>query len=309
MSSNKVIAVLSVTEKVGEDSFSQSDQEIFLNLSGHIISALENDRLNMTLKQKRTVLQEKNRQLKKLERAKTELFNMLVHDLKTPIAEIVANHDILSYTVSEENKEYVVAAQTGCDNLFRMISDLLDIARLKDGTIKLVYEKFAAKDLVKDALSRLPGIAQQKNMQLLESYPDMDTEITMTGDRTLMMRIMQNLLINAISYSPDGESIIAGFEQLPEGRISFFVEDHGPGVPPELHDKIFEKYVQVSGQVKARKGTVGLGLTFCKIASEAHGGNIRVESDGSTGSRFIITVPNEGQPVKLSGKTKKKKKK
>jgi len=290
----KIIGVLSVTDKVGNDIFSKEEQEALLNIAGQIISALENQRLTESLKRKRRTLRQKNLQLRKLEKLKTNLFNMLIHDLKGPISELIANLDILSYTVSDENQEYVESAKIGCDTLYRMVSNLLDIARLEEGRLDLIYEKINPKDLTKEALARLFGLVRMKGLIIEEKFSSPKTMDFFWGDRGILLRVLQNLLTNAIDYSPPGKAIEVGFDYLKKSpEIEFFVKDKGPGVPPESQEAIFDKYLQLEKKRDGRIYTTGLGLTFCKMAVEAHKGKISVESENQQGSRFFFILPLE----------------
>jgi len=289
----KVICVLSVTDKIGKDIFSKDEQEALLKITGQIISALENQRLTESLKKKKRTLQKKNLQLVKLEKLKTNLFNMLIHDLKGPISELVANIDILSYTLSDsdENQEYVESARTGCDTLYRMVSNLLDISRVEEGTLELIYEKIDPQDLIKEALARLFGQVKMKQLSFIEKLPSSKTIDFFWGDRGILLRVLQNLLTNAIDYSPSGEAIEVGFEYLKSQKIQFFIKDNGPGVSSEYQETIFDKYFQLKEKGDGRTYTTGLGLTFCKMAVEAHRGKIGVESENQEGSRFVFILP------------------
>jgi len=291
----KVIGVLSVTDKIGRDVFSKEEQRALLNIAGQIISALENQRLTESLEKKRRVLQKKNLQLRKLEKLKTDLFNMLIHDLKGPISELIANLDILSYTLSDENQGYVESAKTGCDTLYRMVSNLLDITRLEEGKLELIYEKIDPQDLIKEALARLFGLVKMKELSFVEKFSPSKTRGLLWGDRGILLRVIQNLLTNAINYSPSGEAIEVGFEYLKSPEIEFFIKDKGPGVPPEYQETIFDKYFQLKKKSDGRIYTTGLGLTFCKMAVEAHRGEISVESEGPEGSRFFFILPLESK--------------
>ncbi len=289
---NKLLGVLSITEKIGVDSFSKKEQETLLSIVGHIIGTVETHRLTESLRRSKRTLQKKNLQLKNLEKIRKELFNMLIHDLKGPISEVVANLDILSYTVhDDENLEYVKTAQNGCDTLYRMVSDLLDIARLEEGSLRLLYEKIAPDDLMKESLSRLFGVLKSKEINLVERFNPLSKTKSLLGDRGCLLRVLQNLLTNAIHYSPHGDTIEVGFEPVGMNEISFFVKDNGPGVSPEYRDAIFDKFVQLGKMNDGRIYTTGLGLTFCKLAVEAHKGKIFVESDGEKGSCFRFLLP------------------
>lgn len=288
----KPIGAISVTEKVDADTFSTQEQEMLLRIAGTMISAIQNHRLNDSLKKTQNALKTRNRQLKKLERMKTELFNMLIHDLKGPISEIIANLDIMTYTVQDkENLEYVETAQSGCDTLHRMVSDLLDIARMEDGSLKLMKGRIDPEAIVKEAVSRLYGMSRAKAVSLTKTIPRADTLPAAMGDSTYLLRVLQNLLTNAISYSPSGETVEVGVRQGDNGGLCFFVSDNGPGIHPLYKDAIFDKFMQIEKQDDGRLYTTGLGLTFCKMAVEAHDGTIRVESDGENGSCFIVEMP------------------
>lgn len=292
---NRVLGVLSITEKKGSDAFDQDERELLLATAGQVIYTLEAERLNAAMKKNRLVIARKNQALKKLERIRTELFNMLIHDLKGPLSEIVAHLDILSYTVSGEDLEYVQAARNGCDTLFRMVTDLLDITRLEEGALSLVPEKIVVRGLLHEAMLGLSGMAQTHGVAFHEVVPDNAQAVVLIGDRGLLMRVLQNLLINAIQHSSSGAPVEAGVE-LVGNDVRLYVQDQGPGIAPELHDAVFQKFFQITKQRDGRRYSTGLGLTFCKLAVDAHRGTIHVVSDGVKGSRFIITLPLPSPP-------------
>jgi two-component system sensor histidine kinase KdpD len=287
----KVIGVISVTEKIDRDRFSRGEREILLKVAGQVISALEAQRLADDLRRKRRTLQQRNRRLRELERLKTDLFRMLIHDLKGPISELMANLDILSYTASEDNRGYVKTAKSSCDTLYSMVSNLLDIARLEEGKLELVYERIEPEDLLREAMARLYWSMELKRLRFEETFgPDPEP---FWADRGLLLRVLQNLLTNAVAYSPEGEAVAVGFDRPVPGVVRFSVEDRGPGVPPDHQEAIFDKYAQLEKKGDGRMYTTGLGLTFCKMAVEAHRGRIGVESDGRAGSRFLFELPVE----------------
>jgi len=295
---NKVVGIITATDKIGEDSFPLEEQKSLLVLAGHVIGALENQRLTESLKRKKRTLQKKNLQLEKLEQLKTDFYNMLIHDLKGPVSELIANLDILSYAVSDEDREYVNAGKTACDTLYSMVFNLLDIAQLEEDRLKLVHEKIDPQDLIKEALTRLFGLFEIKNLTFAENFPTSETTDFFLGDRGILLRILQNLLTNAINYSPPDDTIEVGFECLPSAEVMFFVKDNGLGVPEEHRQSIFDKFFQVDKKSEGRLHTTGLGLTFCNMAVDAHGGKIWVESESQKGSRFCFTLPTEKPTLK-----------
>jgi two-component system sensor histidine kinase KdpD len=291
ISNGQVIGVINVTDKLGLDQFSQDEKDTIIQIAGQIIAAIENQRLTESLKEKRRILQEKNRELERLERLKTDLFNMLIHDLKGPLSELLANLDILSLSLSDENQKFLKGAQSGCDTLCRMVSNLLDITRLEEGKLELAYERIDPSSLVSESIAHMDALASAKELSIIENKPLLEPKEPLWADRDILIRILQNLLSNAIRYSPSGESIIVGFDYMDPGSILFKVEDRGPGIHPQEHQIIFDKFRQLERKNGGRLYSTGLGLTFCKMAVEAHQGHIDVMSDGLRGSTFSFELP------------------
>jgi K+-sensing histidine kinase KdpD len=291
MSGESVCGVLNITDKGGDDQFSNTERDTIITMAGYVIGAIENYRLSKSLEENRDELDRKNKRLESLEALRTDLFNMLIHDLKGPISSIMANIDILSYIAEGESLEYVTAAQAGCDTLYRMTADLLDIARMEEGSLNPAFEMVTPHEILTDAISCVHSIARGKNVNLLEKIPDSPKRIHLRGDKRLLTRIAQNLIMNAIHHSPEGETVEIGYEADSSGTICFYVQDNGLGVKSEFQQSIFNKYFQIQKKADGRVYSTGLGLAFCKMAVEVHGGGIRVESDGKKGSRFSFDIP------------------
>lgn len=292
----QVIGVINVTEKIGSDIFRNEERDILLHIVGHVIIALENHRLAESLKKSHAIVTKKNKDLKKLEKLRTELFNMLIHDLKGPISEIVANLDILSYTLSDENLSFVETAKNGCDTLYSMISNLLDISRLEEGKLPLIVEDINPKELIRESLARLLVSVRSKELKIIEDVPQCE-DVTFPADRSLLIRVLQNLLTNAIQHSPHGKNVTIGYQYKQNGEIEFYVKDDGPGIPVSLQESIFDKYTQIAKKSDGRMYTAGLGLAYCRMAVQAHGGTIGVQSDGQKGSIFLFKI--SGKRIKI----------
>jgi two-component system sensor histidine kinase KdpD len=279
-----------VTDKIDRDIFNQEDREMLLNIMGNVIIALENARLAVSLKKKQNELKKKNIELKKLEKLRTELFNMLIHDLKGPLSEITANLDIIAYKSNNDNIEFIESAQSGCNTLYNKVSNLLDIASLEEGKLPVIYEIISPKELIKESIAGLLVSVRSKGLRFMEVFPEAD-EVNIKCDRSMLTRVMQNLIVNAISYSPPNETIKIGFRRIRHDRIEFYVEDKGPGVSKEHEEIIFDKFKQLEKKKDGREYTTGLGLSFCMLAVKAHGGRIGFESEGQEGSRFFFIIP------------------
>ena len=180
--------------------------------------------------------------------------------------------------------------QASCDILYSMITDLLDIARMEEGSLHMITEKLNPHEFINETVTHLTGLARGKSIDILKSGPPSE-DTCFDADKGLLIRVMHNLLTNAIHHSGEGRQIEVGYTLDDPGHIRVFVKDSGPGVPEEYQSSIFEKFVQLQRKKDGRRFTTGLGLTYCKMAVELHGGSIWVDSDGENGSTFIFSLP------------------
>jgi signal transduction histidine kinase len=188
-------------------------------------------------------------------------------------------------------------AQVSSDRILRIVNQLLDISRLESGQLPIEREALPVFPLLREAASRFEILAKEADIHLaVEAPPDLPL---LYADRSLMTRVVDNLLDNAIKFTPDGGRVhlTARCSSEPEGdRVVLGVSDNGPGIPPEAQSRLFAKFQQASAGTGRRRGT-GLGLAFCKLAVEAHDGRIWVESEVAQGSTFLIELPVANQPV------------
>ena len=230
-------------------------------------------------------LEKSYRDLMELENTKDHLTQMIIHDLKNPLTGIKANLEIVGMEELRETQECLDAAQRSCDLLFNMIQDLLDISKMEDGQLTLNKEPCNLEEIIGASAKEFEVTSLAENKEIvLEMSPDLPP---LNCDRNLLYRTMSNLLINAIKYTGRGGTITV-HALVVEGSFQVRVEDTGQGIPDEYLEKIFEKFGQVES--RSRSGT-GLGLTFCRMAVEAHQGRIWVESEEGVGSRFIFEIP------------------
>ena len=229
-----------------------------------------------------------NDELIRLQQLKDDLTSMVVHDLKGPLSEIQANLEMLQMQELEElSAEFVDAAKMGGDDLLRMITNLLDISRMEEDRMVLAPEPIDVRDALREITERATPLARLKEISLTTDLPE---EIPLlTADKRLFERILGNLISNALDHTPEGGSVTIGAAPA-DGGMRLEVVDTGRGVPAEYQETIFAKFSQ--GQKGSSKSSAGLGLTFCKMAVEAHGGTIHVEpGSGGLGSKFIFELP------------------
>lgn len=283
----KVIGVVNVTDKAGRKDFNQEDIAYLVEFCGMVVWLLKQQRMAERIRRQKRRLAEKNAELERQQRLREELAQALVHDLKGPLAEVVANLDILSYSIGGEDREFLQAAQLGCDRAVRMVNNLVSVGRLEDGRVRLIIERLPAAELIAEAAAGVRALAAIRGVRVETDNGDAPLETN--ADRTMILRVLQNLLTNAVGHSPRGSAVVLGCRR--RGRwAEFFVRDHGPGVPPEKRSRIFDKYARIDEDEDLVAGA-GLGLYFCRLAVTAHRGGIGVEDADGGGSRFFFRLP------------------
>jgi len=244
---------------------------------------------HLELHRQKVELEAINRRLQELESLRDSLTHMIVHDMKGPLMLIQGHLEMISLfdagALSNDSRHSLAAAKAGARRLTRMIAEMLIVSKLEAD--KLVIQRTAC-DLValaRKTTAELGSTDTPKQIKInVASNPE---SVHAELDVELIERVLQNLLGNAIKFSPE-HGLVTVSLQLVHGQVRVEVMDAGPGIAPEFHQKIFEKFGQVEPG-KSRLGT-GLGLTFCKLAVEAHGGNIGVNSTPGAGSTFWFTL-------------------
>jgi two-component system sensor histidine kinase/response regulator len=230
--------------------------------------------------------------LRELEVLRDDLTHMIVHDLRTPLTSVIAGMQTveMSGELNERRQQCLRLALTGGQTLLGMINDLLDISKMEDGSLRLEYQDLTATALVERALEEIESLAQARSLTLVRDFPPRSP--TFSGDEEKLRRTLVNLLGNAVRFTPRGGTITASVGADPDEQAAvFMVRDTGEGIPREAFERIFEKFGQVeTGRARQRLST-GLGLTFCKMVVEAHGGRVWVESELGRGSTFSFTIP------------------
>ncbi len=229
----------------------------------------------------------------RLSTMKDFLTHTIVHDLKSPLVSIILAGHMLSddggKPLSESQREVLSILNSQAEKMKRMISDILDINRLEEGKLSLRREKLGADELLRAAAGSMKILADSDGKRIsLKASPSQ-----VYGERELLRRVLENLLSNALKFSPAGSEIEAGSRlSARAGYSEFYVRDRGPGIPREFREKVFEKFVQLEGAASGKWGGKGLGLAFCKLAVEAHGGRIWVEDAAGGGTLLVFSVPS-----------------
>lgn len=226
--------------------------------------------------------------LQTLEKQRDDLTRMIIHDLRSPLSGISTAFNLFknNLSLSDREKEILRAASDTTNDMQNMISSLLDISRMEEGKFPVFMKAYNLDTEIQNLITQMS--IRLNNYQF--EYKVIGRQILLTFDSSLIVRILQNLLDNAIKFTPK-QKPISLYVYFHSNRAEIHVKDSGFGIPLADQAKIFEKFGQLeNGQVNARNSS-GLGLTFCKLAMEAMGGTIQLESSEGIGSNFILTIP------------------
>ncbi len=234
--------------------------------------------------------------LQALEALRDSLVHMIVHDLRTPLTSVIAGIQTLPYLgdLSEFQQETLNIALNGGETLLGLINDLLSISKMESGALQISFGEVQATEIVQRALQQVHFLAEGREVELRHQLGD--SLPTLHGDNEMLCRILVNLLGNAIKFTRAGGTVHLHAQSDPDGGLLFSVRDTGMGIPPEAFERIFDKFGQVEGRTGTRTST-GLGLTFCKMAVEAHQGRIWVESEIGQGSTFSFVLPGKNSVI------------
>lgn len=225
-----------------------------------------------------------------LDHMREDMIAMIYHDLRSPLANIISSLEILSTQLKNEKdpsiKTLLEIAERSTDRMQRLINSLLDINRLERGKTITEKQNSDIQMLFKDSIHAVQASIENKKQTIKTDVFKNAGKINI--DLDMIRRVLINLIENASKFTPDEGIITIGAAEQGK-KILFWVEDNGPGIPPDSIEKIFQKYTRLKRK-NMPKG-LGLGLAFCKLAVEAHGGNIWVESQENKGSKFIFSLP------------------
>ncbi|MEX2530500.1 MAG: ATP-binding protein [Gemmatimonadota bacterium] len=228
--------------------------------------------------------------LRELQAQKDELIGFLVHDMQGPLTAILASANLMETDAgrSAHDLEGLAGIADGARSLHRMVLDLLDIQMGEDGRLEPVLERVR----VLPVLQRAAAGARARGRVVAV---DVEDALEADADPELLRRVVANLVANCVKYCKEGTPISVAAVRTGSGGLRLSVRDEGPGVPTELRDAVFEKYARLERDTGRRhRESRGLGLRFCKVAVEAHGGRIWVEDNEPTGAAFVLELP--GRP-------------
>ena len=277
VAAGRVIAAISYVMGPSGRSFRDEDQLLAEEIAARIALALENARL----------YGEAQRAI----RARDELLAVVSHDLRNPLGVVSLAVRMMETAAEARRPQFIQRAQRGLARMQRIIEDLLDVARIDSGTLKVNPEATELAVVLDDAYELHRPLATEREIFLVRDYlPPLGIVL---ADRDRVAQVLSNLLGNALKFTPKGGTVRLGAKLSPEGA-SVYVQDTGPGIAADGLRHVFDRFWQASH----RPDGVGLGLAIAKGIVEAHGGKIDVESAPGSGASFRFVLPRPDPDVR-----------
>lgn len=270
-------------------------EEIQRNLERRVAERAE------VIESQRIELAARLEELEHLQTTRAEMSRGLVHDIRNLVSALMSNLSFVHLGIEQESEEAVALdAATECARrIVAMAEDVLDVSRMEEGTFPLETERVQVRSLAKDVIRN--HTAQARECSVILELGDIDAHQCVLADGSVLARVLDNLVDNALRYAGDEGRVLL---DLHSGRFSteLVVSDTGPGISPEQRDRIFEEWAR--GDANRHSRHRGIGLYFCRLAMEAHGGAIRVEGE-SGDNRFVLSLPTVEEPEARSHTTDK----
>lgn len=250
------------------------------------------------VKRQRAAVERAYADLRRAESQRDSITAMLVHDLRTPLTAIIGPIGMLTTELADQldetQRELFTMCSRSTHRLLGLVNDLLDVSKMESGEMNLHLADTNPAHLITDAADQLAPLARESGIEIVR---DIQFELpTLRADPDMLIRVLVNLIGNALKVTLAGGTVTVSVWLEKDGRaVTFAVRDTGEGIPREAFEHIFEKFGQVEGRKAGRKMSTGLGLAFCRMAVEAHGGRIWIESELGQGSTFSFTIPGLGE--------------
>ena len=243
---------------------------------------------HLSLRQALRELEQCNQRQRDLERLRDDLVHMVVHDMRSPLTCLIADLALLERhperTIGSA-AEVLGACTDAAGVLSRMANDLLDVSRLEAGRLPLDLKLTDLVELAQEVRTTLDSLRGERTLSLDATGP-----LKISCDPAIIRRVLENLVSNGIKHTPPRSHLCLSVVAR-DARARVLVQDDGPGIPPEARGRIFEKFASLTPSPDPAFHSAGLGLAFCKLAIEAHGGTIGVDPAEPRGSIFWFELP------------------
>ncbi len=282
------------------DAFKRGDGVLAYDLSSGLSHSGtdEIDRLSLTFQEMAKRIETQMEELKSSDKMRRELVANVSHDLRTPLATLQGYIETLlikeNQYSQQERRQYLEIAIQHCQRLNTLVSELLELARLESAKVKINPEPFNLQELCQDVMQKFLLAAKNKNIELTTEFKDPIGFVL--ADIALIERVLENLIENAIHYTPQNGSVVIVIVQ--EKDIVVIVRDTGPGISEQVLEHIFERFNYSRADKKNSEGHSGLGLAIAHKIIELHHHHLEVESLPGKGSRFSFALPSHDNLTK-----------
>ncbi len=234
-------------------------------------------------------LQENNRELDEANRFKTQMLSIVAHDLKNPIHNIIGYATLAAYDLPPDSPpvQMMLHVEQSASRMLRLITDILETAALELGKIQIERHSISLAYLIERAAKTYQDAAAAKEQTIIL---ELQKDVIIAADEERLLQVFDNLISNAVKYSPHGKQIWVRAKQG-SGNIRIEVQDEGPGFTEEDKHKLFGFFQRLSAQPIGGESSNGVGLAIVKKIVELHGGTIEIESEPSKGATFIVVLP------------------
>ena len=237
-------------------------------------------------------------EMKRMDRMKSEFVSTVSHELRTPLTSIRGSLGLIAGGVAgalpPAAQGLVDIAKNNCERLIRLINDILDIEKIESGQMRLALQTLPLQPLLQQAMAANEGFAGQHGVTLRLHAPDAAVLVSVDTDR--LTQVITNLLSNAVKFSPKSDAVEITVSARAE-RVRVEVRDHGPGIPKEFRQRIFQKFSQADSSDTRQKGGTGLGLNISKAIVERMGGSIGFAGAPGGGTVFYFELPRIQEPA------------
>ncbi len=290
VSRSQVVGVMALARLQSRGGFAQDDLDFLISLSRQAVIAIENARLYATEQQRTEELARALEQQRELDRLRDQFIQNVSHELRTPVAIIQGYSELLEQgelgELSAAQRQPVETIARRAAMLRKLVDDLTAILQTESGEVRLMPVDLGA--LAHD-------MVQDYRLEAKEAEVKLRTEIdanlpVVYGDPDHLRRMLDNLLGNAIKFTPVGGTVLVRLRRNTAG-LTVEVADTGVGIPADQLERIFDRFYQVDGSMTRRFGGTGLGLALVREIAEAHGGSVKAESEPNKGSLFRVTLP------------------
>jgi signal transduction histidine kinase len=232
-------------------------------------------------------------QEKQLEQMRDDFISMIVHDLKNPLAGVIGFSEIMLNKAKERSiddfEHFLTSILYQANTMHDMVNNILEVHKMEDGSMEIQKDVTEFDKIVANAIRQVEVAARQKEITIYSEVPGNFPIVFV--DQKKMERLFANILSNGVKYTPKAGTITIHTE-IQDDTILTEIADTGQGIPSEYLDTIFDRFAQVDRKRQGKSASVGLGLYFCKLVVEAHGGKIWAESEEGKGSTFYFTIPH-----------------